>query len=572
MPFDLSSLINNLPNDTLFYFSLILIIASILAYFTRLIKQPLIIAYIFTGIILSNFLLKSTSLETIRFFSELGIAFLLFLVGIELGFKDIKHVGKASLITGLGQIIFTFLIGYIIIKYFLNFSILESAYISIALTFSSTIIIVKLLSEKQDLQSLYGRISVGFLLVQDFVAIIILVLLVAIQQESQIPSLIFLIIAKALLFFLFVFLFSKYILTYLFNKIAKSQELLFLSSITLPFLFIIISRYLGFSIEIGAFLAGLSLANLPYRAEITNKVKPLRDFFITLFFVILGTQFVVRSTNIIIPAIILSLFVLIGNPLIVTILMGLLGYRKRTSFYAGLTVAQISEFSLIIAFLGLKLGHINEEVVSLIVLVGLITITTSVYMIHHNHKLYKFLEPYLDIFEKDLTLEDIYQIEKKFSKHTIIFGCHRLGYNIVDLLKSLKKKIIVVDFDPVIIEKLTKDNIKAIYGDLADLEIFDKLNLEEAEFVISTIPNKQDNLILVKKVKSLNKNARVIVTAQQNEEAFELYKAGADYVILPYTISGERVADILRIAIKDKHILDEIRSRHIRTIVGNEFV
>ncbi|MEK6835492.1 MAG: cation:proton antiporter, partial [Nanoarchaeota archaeon] len=478
----------------------------------------------------------------------------------------------ASLITGLGQIIFTFLIGYIIIKYFLNFSILDSAYISIALTFSSTIIIVKLLSEKQDLQSLYGRISVGFLLVQDFVAIIILVLLVAIQQESQIPSLIFLIIAKALLFFLFVFLFSKYILTYLFNKIAKSQELLFLSSITLPFLFIIISRYLGFSIEIGAFLAGLSLANLPYRAEITNKVKPLRDFFITLFFVILGTQFVVRSTNIIIPAIILSLFVLIGNPLIVTILMGLLGYRKRTSFYAGLTVAQISEFSLIIAFLGLKLGHINEEVVSLIVLVGLITITTSVYMIHHNHKLYKFLEPYLDIFEKDLTLEDIYQIEKKFSKHTIIFGCHRLGYNIVDLLKSLKKKIIVVDFDPVIIEKLTKDNIKAIYGDLADLEIFDKLNLEEAEFVISTIPNKQDNLILVKKVKSLNKNARVIVTAQQNEEAFELYKAGADYVILPYTISGERVADILRIAIKDKHILDEIRSRHIRTIVGNEFV
>lgn len=572
MPIDLISLINNVPQDNLFYLSLVLVVASIIAYFTKLIKQPLIIAYIFTGVILSQFLVQSTSIETIRFFSEIGVTFLLFLVGIELGFKDIKHVGKASLITGIGQIIFTFLIGYIIIKYFLNFSTLHSIYISIALTFSSTIIIVKLLSEKQDLQSLYGRISIGFLLVQDFIAIIILVFLAVIQQETSVPIIIFSTIAKALLFFFFVFIFTKYVLTNLFNKIAKSTELLFLSSITLPFLFVIISRYLGFSIEIGAFLAGLSLANLPYKSEITNKVKPLRNFFITLFFVILGTQFMVKFTNIIIPAIILSLFVLVGNPLIVATLMGFLGYKKRTSFYAGLTVAQISEFSLIIAFLGLKLGHVTEEVVSLITLVGIITITTSVYMIHHNNKLYKFLEPYLDIFEKDLTLEDIYQIDEKFSKHTIIFGCHRLGYNIVEMLKSLKKKIIVVDIDPVIIERLTRNNIKAIYGDLSDLDILDKLNLKEAEFIISTIPDKEDNIMLVKKAKSLNKNTKVILTAQQSEEAFELYKAGADYVILPYTLSGERVADIVRIAIKDKNILNEIRSSHIRTIVKDDFI
>ena len=156
MPFELASLINDIPKDTLFYFSLVLIVASIIAYFIKLIKQPLIIAYILTGVILSQFLVSSSSIETIRFFSELGIAFLLFLVGIELSFKDIKHVGKASLITGIGQIIFTFLVGFAIIKYFLNFSTIESAYISIALTFSSTIIIVKLLTEKQDLQSLYG--------------------------------------------------------------------------------------------------------------------------------------------------------------------------------------------------------------------------------------------------------------------------------------------------------------------------------------------------------------------------------------------------------------------------------
>ena len=571
MSFDTANLINALPRDNLFYFSLILIVASVIAYFVRLIKQPLILAYIFTGIILSQFLAGSSSIETIRFFSELGIAFLLFLVGIELSFKDVKHVGRTSLITGIGQIIFTFIIGYLITKYLLNFSVIESVYISIALTFSSTIIIVKLLSEKQDLQSLYGRISVGFLLVQDFVAIIILIILAALQQGASVQETMFLVILKAALFLLFVYLFSRYILTNLFNRIAKSSELLFLASIALPFLFIIISRYLGFSIEIGAFLAGLSLANLPYKLEISNKVKPLRDFFITLFFVILGTQLIINQANLLAPAILLSLFVLIGNPLIVTILMGLLGYTKRTSFYAGLTVAQISEFSLILAFLGLKLNHINENIVSLITLVGIITITLSVYMIHYNHKLYNFLMPYLGIFEKKETIEGKYEITEKFSKHTVIFGCHRLGYQIVDLLKSLKRKIIVVDFDPVIIEKLNNDNITAIYGDLGDIDVLEKLNLKESEFVISTIPNLEDNMNLIKKVRNLNNKVKVIVTAQQNDEAFDLYKSGADYVILPHTLSGERVADILRIAIKDKRIFDEIRSRHVRTMVRNNF-
>src|SRR3989338_7006767 len=571
MSFDTANLINALPRDNLFYFSLILIVASVIAYFVRLIKQPLILAYIFTGIILSQFLAGSSSIETIRFFSELGIAFLLFLVGIELSFKDVKHVGRTSLITGIGQIIFTFIIGYLITKYLLNFSVIESVYISIALTFSSTIIIVKLLSEKQDLQSLYGRISVGFLLVQDFVAIIILIILAALQQGASVQETMFLVILKAALFLLFVYLFSRYILTNLFNRIAKSSELLFLASIALPFLFIIISRYLGFSIEIGAFLAGLSLANLPYKLEISNKVKPLRDFFITLFFVILGTQLIINQANLLVPAILLSLFVLIGNPLIVTILMGLLGYTKRTSFYAGLTVAQISEFSLILAFLGLKLNHINENIVSLITLVGIITITLSVYMIHYNHKLYNFLMPYLGIFEKKETIESKNEITEKFSKHTVIFGCHRLGYQIVDLLKSLKRKIIVVDFDPVIIEKLNNDNITAIYGDLGDIDVLEKLNLKESEFVISTIPNLEDNMNLIKKVRNLNNKVKVIVTAQQNDEAFDLYKSGADYVILPHTLSGERVADILRIAIKDKRIFDEIRSRHVRTMVRNNF-
>jgi len=566
MPFYISRILANLPNDLLFHFSLILILALIIAYFTKLIKQPLILAYILTGVILSNFLLRySSTVDTIKFFSELGIAFLLFLVGIELSFKDIKYVGKASLLTGIGQIIFTFVIGFLILK-LLNFQTIHSLYIAIALTFSSTIIIVKLLSEKQDLQSLYGRISVGFLLVQDFVAIIILILLATLQKNASVSNVISLVFIKALFLIIFVYFLSKYILSYLFSKVAKSQELLFLAAITLPFLFIVISRQFGFSIEIGAFLAGISIADLPYKIEITNKIKPLRDFFITLFFVILGMQLVVKSTILILPVIILSLFVLVGNPIIVMILMGLLGYKKRTSFFAGLTVAQISEFSLIIALLGFRLGHLTQEIVSLITIVGIITITGSVYMIIYNNKLYNLLSKYLNIFEKKITIEERYIFKEKLINHTIIFGCHRLGYRIVEMLNSLKKKLLVVDFDPVIIDKLTREKIPCIYGDLNDIEIYDKINLKDAEYIISTVPDKQSSVNMIKTVRRLNKSAKIFVTAEQSHEAIDLYEEGADYVILPYTLSGERVADILRIALRDKKILEEIKKRHIRTL------
>src|SRR3972149_501049 len=254
MSFDTANLINALPRDNLFYFSLILIVASVIAYFVRLIKQPLILAYIFTGIILSQFLAGSSSIETIRFFSELGIAFLLFLVGIELSFKDVKHVGRTSLITGIGQIIFTFIIGYLITKYLLNFSVIESVYISIALTFSSTIIIVKLLSEKQDLQSLYGRISVGFLLVQDFVAIVALIFLSGFTGGGPFSLLeFFTIILKAVVLFGWVILLSWHFLPYLINKISHSPETLFLFSIAWAFGLsdLVTSPLIGFSIEIG---------------------------------------------------------------------------------------------------------------------------------------------------------------------------------------------------------------------------------------------------------------------------------------------------------------------------------
>ena len=547
---------------------LLLITATIFSYFANKLKQPLILAYIVAGLLLGVFLSNQIlDFDNINLLAQLGIAFLLFMVGLELNFNDLKHIARISFYVGIGQVVFTFVIGYFILRA-LSYNIVESLYISIALTFSSTIIILKLLGDKGDLHSLYGKISIGALLIQDFIALIILIALAGFSVNSGSPGDIAFSLAKGIGFIIVVMLLGKYALSKLFTSIAKSQELLFLSSIALCFLFIIIANWLGLSIEIGSFLAGLSLANLPFRLEIGNKIKPLRDFFIVLFFITLGTQMAYNIQSIPVgTAIILSLFVLIGNPLIVLILMGVLGYKKRTSFFTGLIVAQISEFSLILVALGYRLGHISAETVSLVTVVGVVTITLSVYMVEYNQWLYDRLSRFLSIFEKrDVKKWIIERLSKEEinEKHDyILFGCHRLGYGIAKMLKEMHKKLLVIDFDPAVIKKLKHEGIRCIYGDMGDYELFDELRLNKAEFVISTVPDKNSSIVLIKRIKAANKKVRVVLTANDGEDALMLYKAGADYVIVPQILSGEKSADILRIAIRDKNVINEVRKRHI---------
>jgi len=305
-----------LTQSLVFDFAVIIIIASILAYFLRLLKQPLILAYIITGLLAGQLLpnlIQDTTL--IDFFSQIGIAFLLFIVGLSLSFSKLKEVGKIALITGFGQVVFSAIVGYFIAVY-LGFTNIHAAYIGLALAFSSTIIVIKLLSDKNDLDALYGRISIGFLLVQDFIAIIALVVLSSLNNyDSSVINLIFINLLKITLLLIAVYILSRYALPTIFSRVARNQELLFISSISWLFFLAIGSVALGFSVEIGAFLAGIALANLPYHYEISSKIKPLRDFFLVLFFVALGAQINLGSFNeLLIPAIVLSLFVLITNP------------------------------------------------------------------------------------------------------------------------------------------------------------------------------------------------------------------------------------------------------------------
>jgi len=529
--------------------TLIIVLAAGLSIFFRFLRQPPVLAYILAGVILGPLgVIHLQGKEVITSLAEIGITLLLFMLGLELRFSELRSVGKVSIITGLAQILFTSVVGYSL-SIFLGFSPIVSLYVSIALTFSSTIIIVKLLSDKKDLQSLYGKISVGFLLVQDFVAIVALIFLSGFTGGGPFSLLeFFTIILKAVVLFGWVILLSWHFLPYLINKISHSPETLFLFSIAWAFGLsaLVTSPLIGFSIEIGGFLAGLALANSLENYQIISRVRPLRDFFITIFFVTLGTRLLISDfSEILIPGVILSAFVLIGNPIIVMIIMGALGYRKRTGFMAGLTVAQISEFSLILMIMGNRIGHVSDQAVSLVTFVGAVTFVISTYMILNNNYLYKLLSPFLDIFERSNVREKRITAEK-IKDHVVLIGVRRMGESILEALKKDEKtKIVAVDFNPDIVEALKEDGVISFYGDIADEEIQELAQIDKAKLVISTVSDLEDNLLLLKSIKNLKKKPKVVLLALEKHEARELYKEGADYVVIPHIAGGHHLAKIL---------------------------
>lgn len=527
--------------------SIVIILAVVVSGVMKLLKQPLIIGYIITGILAGPLLLNIVkSTDMIATFSHFGIVFLLFIAGLSLNPRVMKSVGKVSLITGVGQVLFTTIIGFFIAKFF-GFSDIAALYIAIALTFSSTIIIVKLLSDKGDLQTLYGRISVGFLIVQDVIAILILMIISSSTGGFNIMALTIETILTGAGILLFIALFSVFALPRIIKAAAKSQEFLLLFSIGWLLFLAIVFGYLNFSIEIGALLAGISLSVSPYHYEIKLKMNVLRDFFILFFFILLGSQMIFTNiSEFLLPIAIFSIFILVGNPLIVMILMGLLKYTKRNGFLAGLTVAQISEFSLILVVLGVKVGHVSNEILSMVTAIGLITIFGSTFMIMHANKLYSHVSKYLDVFERRGRKIDEHIHHKGKRYDIILFGYDRMGFSLLESIKNLKKKILIVDYDPEIITNLAKEGRECRYGDANDTELLNKLNFSRAKMIISTIPDIETDLLLIKKVKDVNKKAIIIVVSHQIDGALKLYKSGATYVIMPYSLGGEYASTLIQ--------------------------
>jgi Kef-type K+ transport system membrane component KefB len=556
--------------DNIFFdLGLIIIVATFFAYLARLLKQPLIPAYVITGLIIGPLMNIITNKETVFLLAEIGIAFLLFIVGLEINIKKLKDVGLVAPIGGTIQIIILFSFGFMVAT-FLKYQNIEAIYMGAILAFSSTMIVLKLLSDKKELDTLHGRIILGFLLTEDFFAILAISILPTIASLN-ITTLVYALL-KAVGIMILSFGLSKFIFPKIFKFAAKSQELLFLLSISICFLFAMAFSYIGFSIIIGAFIAGVTLANLPYNVEIIGKVTSLKDFFATIFFVSLGMQLIINFSNsILIPLVIFFLFIILIKPLVTMSLTSFFGFRKRTAFMTGISLAQISEFSLIIASQGLFLGHITNSIFTLTVLLAIGTITITSYTIKYDEWIYKFFKKRLKIFDKFGESSGLeYTPKKKID--VILCGHNRIGYSIARTLKKMKKGLFVVDFNPEIIKMMIAKKIPCIYGDLGDIEVIERLPVKKANLLISTVPNAQDNLLLLKLVKQKNKSLSVYVTANQIEDALLLYNAGADYVILPHFLGGEHVSLLIEdfslnvgkiIETKLKHIQELKRRQHM---------
>lgn len=527
--------------------SMVLVAAAVIAAFMRLLKQPLIIGYILTGIVVGPLIFDVIhSEELYQVLSELGIAFLLFIVGINLSPRVIKEVGKASVLTGVGQIIFTMLVGYLL-STLMGFPPVVAVYLAAALTFSSTIIILKLLSDKLALEKLYGKVSVGFLIVQDIVAVLILILASSLANTENILATALISALKLLFMVGLVMYISRRILPQLTNFFARQQELLFLMSIAWGLGLASLFAKLGFSIEIGALAAGVSLAALPYSVEISARLKPLRDFFILVFFILLGGQTIIAGSSMFIwPVVIFSLFILIGNPLIVIIIMGLLGHNKRTGFLAGLTVAQISEFSIVLILLGIKLGHLDQGILAIVTTVGIITIAGSSYMIMYAEKIYPKIAHILAFADK-LSRKKAAEVSDNQVKYdAILFGLNRVGHDFLHVFLEKKFKFLVVDFDPEVGEQMKREKIDFQYGDADDSEFLESLPLDRVKIVVSTIPDFSSNALLVDKIRKVNKNAVIITLNHSIREARELYDRGASYVVLPHFLGGRLASEMVR--------------------------
>lgn len=537
----------------------ILALAAGLGLLALTLKQPLIVAFIVTGIIAGPDVLGIIhSVDTIDALAELGISALLFLVGLKLDLSAVRSLGRVAVATGLGQVAFTAVLGCALCLA-LGMDVLTAIYVGIALTFSSTIIVVKLLSDKREVDALHGRIAIGFLIVQDIVVVIAMIVLGAIgagssgaEAKLDVPR----VVMSGALLLIGVAAFVRYVAERLVRRIARMPDLMITFAIAWAVLLAAICDFIGLGKELGGLLAGVSLATTSFRESIASRLASVRDFLLLFFFLALGRELHLAILGDQIPAaLLLSAFVLIGNPLIVMIIMGSMGYRKRTGFLAGLTVAQISEFSLIFIAMGVTLGHVSEESVGLVTLVGLLTITLSTYMIQYSSRLYSWLEPHLSRFERREPQREpqaARPLESNKELEAIVFGLGGYGGRIVDMLVKAKIDVLGVDYDPDIVRAFRSRNIPVVYGDAGDPEFPQTLPLSKARWVIMTMPPTRRSIVhgdcrwvLMGTLREAAFKGRIAVRSHEREEAECLRAAGADVILEPFTAAAGHAIELL---------------------------
>lgn len=550
--------------DNIFYgLSAIIVIAAAVALFMRSIRQPLLIGHILTGIIVGPALLgildNPKSLST---FGDIGIALLLFIIGLGMNPRVIKEVGRPSTVVAVVEVVLVSLLGWLVAGA-VGLNNREAWFIGIGLSINSTIVALKLINDRKEQGRLYGKLTIGASLVDDIWAVIVLIFVASANNGHWLTLGPFLGLAlKGLAIGAVMFFVSSKVLPKTQKLIANEQEMLFLFAIAWGLGSAALFAKAGFSLEVGALAAGVSLASLPYAQEIASRLRPLRDFFIIVFFIALGTELSFSGfSNLIVPIIAAVAVVVAIKPILVMATLGALGYTKRTSFKTAIALSQVSEFSIILVILGVQQGLISQHIVNLLTFIALISIAMSTYMVTFGDKLYAKLENYLDLFERKHTKSE----ERALANNQyILFGYRKGGHEFVRVFRQLKKRFVVVDYDPEVIETLERRRVNYLYGDATDIELLEEAGVSRAELIVSTITDYETTSMLLRFIESKNKAAVVICQADSAEEAAKLYHLGANYVILPHFVGSEKMGEIIKKSGLRKSTLRKIRTRHLK--------
>ncbi len=524
--------------------SALLAITVSVAFFVRLAKQPLLVAYIVAGIIGGPLLLNILGSGDHMYdaFANFGVVLLLFIIGLDLNFSYLKKIGKEALIIGLLQFVLNFGLIFSLV-YSFDFSWQGAVFLSVAACFSSTIVVLKLLGDKQDEESVYGRYTVGLMLVQDLISIIILLFLSLGSPSSELAGYSWWPIIKAVAVIAAIVITAKHILPSFLHRIAASGEFLFIFTVAWCFGVSSLLLWSGFSLELGAVIAGLSLGTSRYQAEIASRVKPLRDFFLVIFFILLGSHAdFSQIEGVLIPAALLSLFILVLKPVVLYFLFRLRHFTRRNSFLSALTSGQLSEFGFIILFVATAAGYLEGRELEIFTLAAIITIFFSSYLMSYSYKIYNACLPIFLWFGRDVYVQTE---DAKETYTAIIFGYHRTGWKIGEALKAKRIKFASVDFNPESVARYRRDGVKTFFGDASDIEFLRSLPLTNAKIIISTIPSPEDQLVLINFVRKFNPKAVFIASLYHKKYLEALYRAGADYVILPHLFGGSWAAEVV---------------------------
>ena len=567
-------------HDILFQISVAILIATAFAFIANWLRQPVILAYIAAGIVVGSTegfgWVETHAIEPI---SELGLILLLFMIGLEIDLKKLRRSGPAVLATGIGQFAICVLLGLAFFswgRFDLSPGKFDAIYLAIAFSLSSTMIVVKLLYDKFELDSVPGRITLSILVFQDVWAILFLAVQPNLRSPSPVPLIVSLV--KGLAIVALALLVTRYVLPVLFKSIAKLPELMVIGALAWCFGISLLAHQLKLSWEMGALIAGVAISTFPYNLNVVAKVISLRDFFITLFFVSLGTKIPRPTKELLLLSLIASVFLIASRFISITPILRFFRLGNRVSFIPALNLSQISEFSLVICALGVGLGHISESVLSIVVYTLAITSVLSTYAILGNHAIFQKVNPLL----KRLGLRDLDdehpEDKKQLGKPIVFLGFSRyassLLHELIERQPGIEKDIAVIDFNPQVKGELDRRKIFSIYGDVSHADVLHHANVHTAQVMLSTIPDSilkgTTNARLLRQLLAMGPEDNVVVTAEDFQAARELYREGAAFVFIPRLMSVRDLAAVVLAAMAGK--IDDVRQHAMAELEAREEV